>query len=764
MADINIRAGGLGGENERVVSNVVRLCRVSEVDYGRGIVSTEWMDQAGEPGPNIPIPHPFAGRAGEGIYVGIRPGTVVAIAMASHERYVLGTTVPLPGMYSDDIASTDEAQFDDTGFPSFESGDVVLQGVEEAQFRLTGDGDVILDNGFGEGFRISGDSDDSTRATVFEPTPVEYTISQAGISAEGLIRRDVRVEDGENDFADFLSDLDSEVVLEEVGWDPSRDVVYFSRDASATGTNTGESKRVRNPGFVEKRETVLEYGRSWDVEDYKEELDRLETEKAKPFMDLKERRQRRSNVLSLSLTHPNELMEKVSGTLVDVFGNILDINKNKIPIPKGNTPRELLESVMENTRRSVAYHMEINTRKGWRYNDETKLKPELLRSAPKVKDLSNNARDRSRWSMRVDKEGLTTINIPATSETGNIPLLTRQETSSVLDIDSKGKIKSEKGRFRDDTRLLFRNDENKDIFHEQVGPGGIEISAPASRQVKNRFNGKRGNWQESSSGGSKEQVQFGEFIKAGTAFHNIVNTAKTLLENDVNKTAASLIADSPPTPEAGPTVMTKEVDPKVPTRNSTAMRNLTTGLIDGQPNAGGRSAQLSLDGSLEMSVGANTIDRVSWIIDTAGAVISRLGRDRFGRSAVIHADGTIALEVGGFDYIGESSTDKVDTRFVGRGAARKTALPKDKTQFRAGKIVIKVRRANPTGIGPDTDGDDTLLVIDETGMTIQTAGRLNFISDLDMTFKSPRILLNGEVVQFFEDNPRFLNRSGRVIV
>jgi len=857
MVNIDVHLGGTNGTGpSRMVSNVVRLCRVSEVDYGRGIVSTEWMDQAGQSGPDIPIPHPFAGRAGEGVYVGIRPGTVVAVAMSSHERYVMATTVPLPGMYSSDVASVDEAQFDDTGFPFLDDGDVVLQSADNAQFRLDGDGFVILDNGLGEGFTISGDPDDSTRASVFQPTPVEYSVSQTGISAEGLIRRDIRVEDGEDDFTDFLIDLDSEAVLEEVGWDPSRDVVYFSREASASGTDSGEDKRVRNPGFVEKRETILEYGRLWDVEDYTEELDRLETDKNKPLVDLSERRQRRSNVLSLSLTHPNELMENVTGTLVDVFGNVLDINKNVIPVPKGTTSRVLLENIMENTRRSVAYHMEINTRKGWRYNEEVKVKPDLLRSAPKIKVFANNARDRSRWAMRVDKEGLTTINIPATSETGNIPLLTRQETSSVLDVNDEGRIKSEDGRARDDTRFLFRNDKNKDIFHEQVGPGGITIKGPSPQQVENRLSKKQGNWQESSDGEDVEQVRFEKFIEAGTAFHNIVNTAKTLLEEDiVNKRASTVFLDdkwnatvsgfdgrttkgsntfisssskfieddevavgdrfvilddtddgyntkiapfvyvktiqddttlllekgprgsgnsynaeesnlgisfSIRPQEAGPTAIASEVSPL---RTTAAVRDKElTGLIEGQPNAGGRSAQLNLDGSLEMSIGANTIDRVSWVIDTAGAVVSRLGRDRFGRSAIIHADGDIAIEVGGFDYVGESARDETDTRFVGRGEGRPVSLPKDQRQFRSGKIIIRVRRANEDRDGPDEDGDDTFLVIDETGLTIKTASRLNLVSDQDMVFKAPRIILNGETIQFFEDNPRFLSRSGRVVL
>ena len=163
-----------------------------------------------------------------------------------------------------------------------------------------------------------------------------------------------------------------------------------------------------------------------------------------------------------------------------------------------------------------------------------------------------------------------------------------------------------------------------------------------------------------------------------------------------------------------------------------------------------------------MSIGANTIDRVSWIIDTAGAIITRLGRDRQGRSAIIQADGTIAIEVGGFDFIGEGSNDAVDSRFVGRGDSRETSLPGDPKSYKSGKMVIRLRRANPSQTGPDPD--DSFLILDDTGMTLVTAGRFNVISKLDMVLKSEsRILFEAPVVQAYEDNPKFFVRDGRII-
>jgi hypothetical protein len=165
-----------------------------------------------------------------------------------------------------------------------------------------------------------------------------------------------------------------------------------------------------------------------------------------------------------------------------------------------------------------------------------------------------------------------------------------------------------------------------------------------------------------------------------------------------------------------------------------------------------------------MSIGANTIDRVAFTLDTAGALIARLGRDRQGRSAIIQTDGSVALEVGGWDFIGHTANDQVDTRFVGGGSERSTTLPNDEYRFRNGKVVIRIRRANPNNTGPDADGADHLVILDETGISIESSGRLNIKSDMDLTIKSGgQLILDGEAVRIYEHNSRFITKSGRRI-
>lgn len=746
----------------RMVSNIMRLAIVENVDYDAGIVYTRWLDQNEEGGgPNVPIPHPFPGRSGEGIFVGLEEGSVLVMGMLSYERYMPVSVLSMPGLYGN-LDEISESHFDSVGSPDLKPKDVVIQGVNAGQLRFDNDGFISLYNTFDEGIVYSGEPNKAVRCSIETAPPVQYVISNSGLHASGTIRRDVRINDEEdNNFGDFLTNIESEQMLEEIGWDVTKQTTYISRNPTVGGSNKTDDSNFRNPAFVEDRKITFEFGRNWDVSDFKTEIGRL-NESVIALNEPDERREHRSNVLSLSLSHPNELIEEVDGTLVDIFGNLLTINKNVIPGPSGKNNKELLESIFEISRHTVARHIEINTRKGMGYRTAktTKglLKPILFNQTPDVSASENNARDRSRWSFRVDKEGLTTVNIPATSETGNIPVLTRQETSSEIEVDEFG-IANKDGRKNDEDRsYIHRNTKNKDIYHDQFGPGGIAINGPEHSKIENRLKGNKSSWVDETN----VQTTLPQYVESGTAFHNITNTALSILKENVNKKASNIFESE--TIEQDPPAISSEINANLPTMGigSAKRDSTTTGLFEDLPNAGGRSAQINLDGSLEMSIGANTIDRVSWTIDTAGALVARLGRDRFGRSAIVQADGYVALEIGGFDFVGETPDDKTDLRFAGGGWGRGNSLPGDPYRYRSGKLVIRLKRANTSQTGPDEN--DTVLILDETGITIQTVGRLNLVSGEDLTLQSEsRIILEAPLVQNCKENPRFVTRNGRRI-
>jgi hypothetical protein len=141
----------------RHISSAVRLAEIVNVNYSDGIAHTRWLDEGGEVGPIIPIPHPAANKGGSGIFVGIKIGTIVALNMASYERYIPVSIIPIRAYYNLDISDAPEADFDDLSFPTIESGEIVIHGPTGAQIKLGAEDkpeEIIIDNEFNEGVTI----------------------------------------------------------------------------------------------------------------------------------------------------------------------------------------------------------------------------------------------------------------------------------------------------------------------------------------------------------------------------------------------------------------------------------------------------------------------------------------------------------------------------------------------------------------------------------------------------------------------------------
>jgi len=758
----------------RYIGNHIRYAVVTDVNYDQGIMKTVWLDNNADDGQEIPIPHPAPGR-GEGIYFGVRRGSVVALAISAYERYVPVAIMPTRGFYAN-VPDLPDSSFEDVGFPSISEGDVVLQGMTGGKAALYSEGEMLFENAFGEGMLIGGDPDRADRCAIIHAPPAEYRISQGGLRAAGIVRRDLRPDEDDLDVAaaDPLHDLRFENVLEEVGRDPSKEISLSTRNSGSSGgdENADPADQFRNPPFIEKREILHEFGTEWFVggQDFEEEL-LLGKRNQIPTRISEDRRERRTNVLSLSHAYPNELMETVEGTLVDLFGNLLDGNRHVLPRPPDKKEKEWLAAALENARHTIVFHREINSRKGWGYRNGGL---EAFRHEPNSKvpaDSSNNTRDRSRWFIDVDKEGLTKVNIPASSETGTVPVLARYENSSTVEVDDKGNA-LKKGRKDDDTLALFRpapekGKERRDIFLDQFGPGGIEVVSDDEKGGKgdpvppNRLGGEKTSWIE--RGDKILQGTLPGTVQAGTAFHDITRTAGKLLSSSINRSSTDAVSASPPAAVPDDPAVHSKVNRTVPGKRTGSVALDAAGRPSGAPNAGGRSLHANLDGSLELSIGANTVDRVSWIMDTAGGLVARIGRDRLGRSAILHMDGTLAMEVGGFDFIGQSSGDKVDTRFVGGGKSRTQSLPKDQGVFKAGKVVIRVRRG--TASGPDPAGADQLIIVDENGISLEATGRLNLTSSGDMTLKSKsRVIIDAPQIQLYEDLARFVIKNGNPVI
>lgn len=487
------------------------------------------------------------------------------------------------------------------------------------------------------------------------------SFSQGHRQVIGAIKRDLRPNKNVSENAKLDSPLFDDFIYA-VGLDPS-----------ATANNT--KNNAKNPAFVESRELLYEFLYSADVTDELQESAIYgKSNQQKEKFTLQNRRKSRTDTLSLSLIAPNFLIETVKGTVVDIFGNILDINRTRLPIgsndftirSEGNKDKVAAYlKIRESQRKSIAYHFEINVKKDLKGKNGKLVLPDI--TAPLEKN--DYARNRSRFFFDVDKEGLFKLNVPASSETGNVPLLTRYENYSTYgDEDSKNPNK------------YFKREDGLDIFLDSFAKNGGVIAMENEDGIT-----------------SLKDRLTGSHLQHGTAYHNILNTCQVHQSAQFVSYAFEPLFDISALPTYDPGDLAKNiVSPKITIGGPNA-------------NAGGRSGSFNFDGSIDLNVGANSIDRHSVWLDTAGSIIGNIGRDKRNISAAITMDGDLLLQVGGNGVVGDSRFNTLNNA------------------FRPGAIDIRVFNAG---------FDCTLIRIDNEGVKIMTPGRMIFQSQGDMLFRS----------------------------
>lgn len=625
---------------------------------GRTYLDCEYTDGIGDKIIRCPIPQPYPGKGG-GVLVGFNRGTRVLIATGQMEQPFIVGTIPEREFYFDQ-AGLDNANINHSAFPKLSEGEICLKGPTGARVDLLSDGSLCLNVGAGD---LQADVELAPESkTLYARVNNSYRFSEAGRFIEGVIKRDKSEEEQpvDSDTTDFLSGEAYDDFLSHIGRSPEAEVQYR--------TTTFVSPRTRNPSLIENRSIIYEYADSFGVRGLEFEArameqtnpDNLGESLDKLVLSNASRSRRRTDILNINLRNYNHLIEKVEGTVVDIYGNILDINRNIIPVPgidtistKGGAERDL-RNLYTFLRRSIKSHYEINSRK------------DINGTEPADPKSSDNAKEHSRWSMDIDGEGLTKINIPASSETGNIPVLSRYLVSRDPDDKDSGAFKDDKRR---DIRIAQFGATDGGEFAGQTIDNSAYI--PETRRDDTRK------------------------VTVGTAFHDMLNIASSIFENGKLKDASD-------------------------ERMASSINNK---IGDDNANAGGRSLHANLDGSIEMSVGADTVDRKSLLLDLAGAVISHYGRDRNGRSIIHQSDGDVIIQVGG------NGVD--DKRFPEDGSS--TDKP--------GRVEIHLNRVG---------GDPQRIVIDEDGITIDINGNGVFSTTGSLTLSAGgQLLLHGEVINMY---------------
>jgi len=621
----------------------------------RTFVECKYPGNTSEKTIKCPITYPYVSGGG-GFLHGIEIGTLVLIGTGPSEEKFIVAYLPWRATYSQ-LEGVSNVPYYQRSIPELEEGELMMRSSRSGSFvDILPDGNIIIDAKAGQD---EGDFELSPLAKgLFTRTDNKYEFTEAGRSVEGIVKRDKHKTEYTFDTStvNFLSGDLYDDLLSPIGRSPTDEV--------QNRTTTIVRDFTRNPALVEKREVIYEYANSFGVRNVTAEAKAMitmeNTDGTENLVVLNGSRQdRRTDILNLNMFNYNHLAERVVGTVVDIYGNVLDINRNVINIPdiesldKKNGTTKALQNLYRYMRRSIKYHFEINSRKEIEGDEPPRT----------VDNISDYAREHSRWSIDIDGEGLTKINIPASSETGNIPVLNRHLTSVSSDKDGNAI-----GDERDDGQ--FRDKDFVDIRSIPFGQDTQQISNSeyAPKTVDNK-----------------------SITTAGTAYHDLMNVAPLIFDSGKLRN---------PNPGKGSSTvkpLSESIDNKIGSQNA---------------NAGGRSMHANLDGSVEMSIGADTVDNKSMLLDLQGAMISHFGKDKNGRSIIHQNDGDVIIQIGGEGI--------------------------DDSGFRPGRMEIHLARQG---------GNPQRIIIDEQGITIDVEGNALFSSSGDFTIGAGgRLLLAGELI------------------
>lgn len=442
------------------------------------------------------------------------------------------------------------------------------------------------------------------------------------------------------------------------------------------GLDLAIGTKPRNIALTEYRQVINEFPSYVGFEGFDAEPNKVFSEDALDALEKYYNKIRKENdnkgVLTLG---KNQLIEIIGGNVVDRYGDSLDINYMQLSYggPLGSVPKsdevKKFEEAKRITRRGLGYHFQLSTNTE---NDD---------DSPN----SNN------FTYALDKEGLLKLNIPKSSDTGNVPF----STSTSADDIGRGRTKVDVKSTEEEIPVTLRDDEGKVIYPVKLR------TTKDTRSTGVRYSNQWGYFP-----GDSDYVRVNS-----TKYHNMYATAEMLIANTIDKIFIPPSSTSPklgitsgaqskaksfeqprkpidpdtgksasfPTHDSCATVIVHQGPPAINPGGATVVcgksYELDESMADGVINnslgnnfsvkesdevsvkvedsarpvipSGGKSAHINLEGSLEMSIGSDSADNKSIVLDTAGSLIAWLGRDENGRSAVVQTDGAIAVNVGG---------------------------------------------------------------------------------------------------------------------
>lgn len=729
---------------------------IKSVDYTLGtcVVSVLTAKTSGDIA-DVPLPF-IAGSGNSGMWVGVfKPGTKVLITKTSGEgnefTVILGL-VPQENKYPEYFGSRQLIDVPNGTFsyPEIVEGRLVLRGDLGSELLLGETGNVSLLSG-NAGLHLK--KYGLQNIIAYHVAHDFFNFSNAGRSYNGVARR---IPANARNFFPITSLINSPLFSD----------LNFENTASPIGFFNGSVplkysylNKKRNPEIAEHRIIFNEFTTDSFFSGFDDEI--LRTNKELSLLansDTLSRYREPSNILQLS---EKELAEFVAGNLIDLNGNILDINYRKLLYgdPGNRTPKnnidESIEAARRISRRGVGVHFLLST---------NTLKSE--------KSSNSNT-----FFFDIDKEGFFKLNVPKTSDTGNIPYISNIEFSDTknnvkVSLDNPSKVEKVPVHLRDESGnpilpLTSRStretgiryaDSNKSPYFPQGNVSGIVrvnstkyhnmytiaerlIACNISKiNIPETFVNDDGLIEGNSYNKPFEIFDNDQKIVEGTSF---TETKAPSFMSTINVfPAAPAIYSGGDTVVGGIELNNDETAP--PYSNSFALEkddlgNFTAKIVDttlGSPRTrtGGKSAAINFEGSVETSIGSDNTDRKSFVLDTAGSVLAWLGKDINGRSLILQSDGEVLVNVGG-TYTSDSDEPKMN---VGKFVLRVNVTDKKHMDF------------DNSELKNEKTDSDFIISIGEEGlviagmkkgapMVIRNDGKILIESSTDLVLKANKV-------------------------
>lgn len=559
-------------------------------------------------------------------------------------------------------------------------------------------------------------------------------------------------------------------------------------EKAPVGSDGGEAKRVvlfgkpKNLGIPITKITYSDNPPDYAGDDQK--FAQISTNKVVEENPLKNETSRRDYSSCLTLS-PDQLIEVCYGNVLDVNGDKLDANYN--PLNNNYSSKDELKIKDSNIyyKRAIGFHWQLSTNSNSEYSDTFK----------------NN------FSTSITKEGFLTLNIPKTNNYGTIPY------SFDADFSNHSKLKTSR-IIPDEEYIPITNYVSISYKEQNLVSGKIERKKkvrvlPAVNEAATNPYKRETGLLFKDFGSKNKNISSSSNRVMLTKYHNMYAAAEILFSNQIEAVSipkqsrdscgyadgahyyesfeihhdlkgTQINGDIVGLPRNRSYVLTKSSGPAIKTGGGVTVCGKTTEELKEKPYTnsyeigsdgkitedentigfGGWSANLNFEGAVVANIGSDNANGTSFIMDTAGSIISWLGKDKNGRSAIVQTDGSVSIEVGSPKAEGDANF--VPSRFDLRVnlTEKKNLINLENlseeekiTLINGGDFVMSISKSGIVFAGMNKD--IPMVIKNEGDLCIESGKNIRLISGSDILYKKAGV----PEVPLFEGNKTTMSTS-----